>query len=68
MFRRQIPGARLIIYPGVGHDVIEEAPAVSEGDAAAFLSRVGWLSVAIEFAVESMKVPTASLDSVDLDS
>jgi pimeloyl-ACP methyl ester carboxylesterase len=42
MFRRQIPGARLIIYPGVGHDVIEEAPAVSERDAAAFLSGAGW--------------------------
>jgi pimeloyl-ACP methyl ester carboxylesterase len=38
MFRRQIPGARLILYAGVGHDVIEEAPVVSERDAAAFLS------------------------------
>jgi pimeloyl-ACP methyl ester carboxylesterase len=42
MFRRQIPGARLIIYPGVGHDAIEEAPTVSERDAAAFLSGAGW--------------------------
>jgi pimeloyl-ACP methyl ester carboxylesterase len=38
MFRRQIPGARLILYPGVGHDVIEEAPLPSERDAAAFLT------------------------------
>jgi pimeloyl-ACP methyl ester carboxylesterase len=37
-FRRRIPGARLSIYAGVGHDVIEEAPAVSEREAAAFLS------------------------------
>jgi imidazoleglycerol phosphate synthase glutamine amidotransferase subunit HisH len=36
MFRRQIPGARLIIYPGVG-DVIEEAPAASERHAAAVI-------------------------------
>lgn len=41
VFRRQIAGARLIIYPGVGHDVIEEAPVVSERDAAAFLSGSG---------------------------
>ena len=40
IFRRQIRGASLVIYPGVGHDVIEEAPAVSERDAAAFLSAV----------------------------
>jgi pimeloyl-ACP methyl ester carboxylesterase len=39
-FQRQIPHARLIIYPGVGHNIIEEAPAVSERDAAAFLSAV----------------------------
>jgi pimeloyl-ACP methyl ester carboxylesterase len=39
-FQRQIRRARLIIYPGVGHNVIEEAPAVSERDAAAFLSGV----------------------------
>lgn len=37
-FQRLIPGARLVIYPGVGHDVIEEASAVSENDAAVFLS------------------------------
>jgi pimeloyl-ACP methyl ester carboxylesterase len=39
-FQRAIPGARLVIYPGVGHDVIEEAPELSERDAAAFLSGV----------------------------
>jgi|ERR1700678_3688590 pimeloyl-ACP methyl ester carboxylesterase len=33
------PGAQLIIYPGVGHDIIEEAPAVSERDAEEFLAR-----------------------------
>lgn len=38
-FRRQIPGAQLIIYPGVGHDVIEETPAISERDAEDFLAR-----------------------------
>jgi pimeloyl-ACP methyl ester carboxylesterase len=37
-FQRQIPGAQLVVYPGVGHNVIEEAPVVSERDAAAFLS------------------------------
>jgi pimeloyl-ACP methyl ester carboxylesterase len=42
VFRRQIPDARLVVYPGVGHDVIEEAAAVSERDAAAFLSGAGW--------------------------
>jgi pimeloyl-ACP methyl ester carboxylesterase len=38
-FQRQIPGAQLIIYPGVGHDVIEETPAISERDAEDFLAR-----------------------------
>jgi pimeloyl-ACP methyl ester carboxylesterase len=38
VFLRQIPSARLVIYPGIGHDVIEEAPALSERDAAAFLA------------------------------
>jgi len=39
VFCRRIPGAQLIIYPGVGHDIIEEAPAVSERDAEEFLAR-----------------------------
>ena len=39
VFRRRIPGAQLIIYPGVGHDVIEEAAAPSERDADEFLAR-----------------------------
>jgi pimeloyl-ACP methyl ester carboxylesterase len=38
-FHRLIPGAHLVIYPGVGHNLIEEAPLISERDAAAFLSR-----------------------------
>ena len=33
-----IPGARLITYPGVGHAAQEEAPAITVRDAAAFLS------------------------------
>ena len=37
-FRRQIPNARLLVYPGVGHNVIEETPSMSESNAAAFLS------------------------------
>ena len=40
-FQRNIRGASLVVYPGVGHDVIEEASAVSERDAAAFLSTAG---------------------------
>jgi pimeloyl-ACP methyl ester carboxylesterase len=39
VFRRRIPGAQLVIYPGVGHDVIEEAAAASERDAEGFLDR-----------------------------
>jgi pimeloyl-ACP methyl ester carboxylesterase len=39
VFCRRIPGAQLIIYPGVGHDIIEEAPAVSERDPEEFLAR-----------------------------
>ena len=39
VFRRRIPGAQLVIYPGVGHDVIEEAAVASERDAEGFLDR-----------------------------
>jgi pimeloyl-ACP methyl ester carboxylesterase len=39
-YDQQIRGARLIVYPGVGHDVIEEAASSSERDAEAFLSSV----------------------------
>jgi pimeloyl-ACP methyl ester carboxylesterase len=39
VFRQRIPGAQLVIYPGVGHDVIEEAAALSERDAQDFLDR-----------------------------
>lgn len=38
-FRRRIPGSQLVVYPGVGHDVIEEAAAASERDAEDFLAR-----------------------------
>lgn len=43
VFHRRISGAQLIIYPGVGHDVIEEAAAPSERDAEDFLDRA-WAS------------------------
>jgi pimeloyl-ACP methyl ester carboxylesterase len=39
VFQRRIPGAQLVIYPGVGHDVIEEAAVASERDAEDFLER-----------------------------
>ena len=39
VFRRRILGAQLVVYPGVGHDVIEEAAVASERDAEGFLDR-----------------------------
>ncbi|TPG38964.1 alpha/beta hydrolase [Sphingomonas koreensis] len=39
-FDRAIPDSRAIIYPGVGHLVMEEAPDRSAGDVRAFLARL----------------------------
>jgi pimeloyl-ACP methyl ester carboxylesterase len=63
-YRRRIPGARLVIYPGVGHDVIEEAPESSERDAATFLLGVKCLRsrdpVRSEPAIDTHRPPSAT--------
>ncbi|MBN1531510.1 MAG: alpha/beta fold hydrolase [Spirochaetes bacterium] len=38
-FAADIPGARVIVYPGLGHVPMEEAPAATARDAMAFLRR-----------------------------
>jgi pimeloyl-ACP methyl ester carboxylesterase len=39
-FQKDIPGAELIVYPGVGHMPMEESPAASVADTERFLARV----------------------------
>ena len=39
-FQKDIPGAQLIVYPGVGHMPMEEAPAASVADTERFLAQV----------------------------
>ena len=39
-FRKAIPGAQLIVYPGVGHVPMEELPERTVADVEAFLGRL----------------------------